>query len=111
MHACGHDAHATIGVGVLHEIANSDISGTLKVFFQPAEEQIGGGKALARSGHLDDVDYLLAIHIGLDHPTGEIVAGIGGFLAVKHMKARVRGDEAHAGGGTNEIANNREGRQ
>lgn len=105
MHACGHDAHATVGVGVLHEIAQSDFGGTLKVFFQPAEEQSGGGKAIARSGHLDDVDYLLAIHVGLDHPTGEVVAGIGGFLAVKHLEARFTGEAAHAGGRPNEGAN------
>ncbi|SNZ12565.1 aminobenzoyl-glutamate utilization protein A [Natronoarchaeum philippinense] len=97
MHACGHDAHATIGLGVLERIADSDFSGTFKLFFQPAEEVIGGGKAMANSGHLDDVDYLLAMHIGLDHPTGEIVAGIDDFLAVSHLTAEFRGESAHAG--------------
>ena len=101
MHACGHDAHATIGVGVLERIAESDFSGTFKVFFQPAEEVIGGGEAVAKSGHLDDVDYLLALHVGLDHPTGEIVAGIDGFLAVSHLDAEFRGEAAHAGGSPN----------
>ncbi len=69
----------------------SDFKGTFKVVFQPAEEQIGGGKAVAESGHLDDVDHLLAIHIGLDHPSGEIVAGIDGFLAVSHFEAEFTG--------------------
>ncbi|RKD95348.1 amidohydrolase [Halopiger aswanensis] len=99
MHACGHDAHATIGVGVLERIANSDdFSGTLKVFFQPAEEVIGGAKSMAESEHVEDVDSLLALHIGLDHPTGEIVAGIDGFLAVRHLEAEFSGEPAHAGG-------------
>ncbi|MFC4544160.1 amidohydrolase [Halosolutus amylolyticus] len=115
MHACGHDAHATIGIGVLERIAESgegldgsrssseqgsdgDFAGTLKVFFQPAEEVIGGGKSMAKSEHLADVDYLLALHIGLDHPTGEIVAGIDGFLAVRHLDATITGESAHAGG-------------
>ncbi|WP_424003412.1 amidohydrolase [Haloarcula salina] len=98
MHACGHDAHATIGLGVLEAIADSDFRGTFKVVFQPAEEVIGGGKAVAESGHLDDVDHLLAIHIGLDHPTGEIVAGVGGFLAVRQFEATFTGESAHAGG-------------
>ena len=96
MHACGHDAHATIGIGVLEAIAESDFSGTLKVFFQPAEEVIGGGKAIAESGHLDDVDYLLALHVGLDHPTGTIVAGIDDFLAVTQFLAEFHGEAAHA---------------
>ncbi|ELZ26069.1 amidohydrolase [Halogeometricum pallidum JCM 14848] len=97
MHACGHDAHATIGVGVLDAVAESDFAGTLKVFFQPGEEQIAGGKAMAKSGHLDDVDYLLAVHVGLDHPSGEIVAGVNGFLAVSHFEATFTGAPAHAG--------------
>lgn len=98
MHACGHDAHATIGVGVLEAIADSDFAGTLKVIFQPAEEVIGGGRAIAESGHLDDIDALLAIHIGLDHPTGEVVAGIEGMFAVSNFRAEFAGESAHAGG-------------
>ncbi|WP_121821885.1 amidohydrolase [Halostella salina] len=97
MHACGHDAHAAIGVGVLERVAESDFSGTFKVLFQPAEEVIGGGKAMAESGHVDDVDYLLAVHVGLDHPTGEVVAGIDGFLAVEHFDVTFTGESAHAG--------------
>jgi len=98
MHACGHDAHTTIGIGVLERIAASDFRGTLKLFFQPAEEVVGGGKSMAKSEHIEDVDHLLAIHIGLDHPTGEIVAGIDGFLAVRHLEAEFTGESAHAGG-------------
>ncbi|MCG1002378.1 MULTISPECIES: amidohydrolase [Halobacterium] len=97
MHACGHDGHAAIGVGVLEAVANSDFQGTFKVVFQPAEERVGGGKAVAESGHLDDVDYLYAVHLGLDHPTGEVVAGIDGFLAVSHLLAEFEGEPAHAG--------------
>ncbi|WP_248896700.1 amidohydrolase [Haloplanus halobius] len=98
MHACGHDAHATIGVGVIDAIAESDFQGTLKVFFQPSEEAVSGGEPMAKGGHLDDVDYLLALHVGLDHPTGEVVAGVDGFLAVSHFDASFSGDSAHAGG-------------
>ncbi len=105
MHACGHDAHATVGIGVLEAIAESDFSGTLKLFFQPAEEVIGGGKAMAERGHLEDVEYLLAVHVGLDHPTGEIVAGIDGFLAVSHLEATFTGESAHAGASPEEGRN------
>ncbi|MFB6268354.1 MAG: amidohydrolase [Halobacterium sp.] len=97
MHACGHDGHITVGIGVLEAVAASDFEGTLKVFFQPAEERVGGGKAVAESGHLDDVDYLYAVHLGLDHPTGEVVAGVDDFLAVSHVLAEFEGESAHAG--------------
>jgi aminobenzoyl-glutamate utilization protein A len=97
MHACGHDAHTTIGIGVLEAIKDSEFAGTLKLFFQPAEEVVGGGKPMAESGHLDDVDYLLAVHVGLDHPTGEVVAGIDGFLAVTGFDVTFTGAPAHAG--------------
>ncbi len=97
MHACGHDAHATIGLGVLEAVKDGSFTGTLKVFFQPAEEVIGGGRPMAESGHLDDVDYLFAIHVGLGYPTGEIVAGIGDFLAVTQFYAAFEGRPGHAG--------------
>ncbi|MEA1930512.1 MAG: amidohydrolase [Euryarchaeota archaeon] len=97
MHACGHDAHATIGLGVLDAILESDFSGTFKLIFQPSEEQISGGKPMADSGIIDDVDYLLALHIGLDHPSGQVVAGIDDFLAVTQFRAEFAGESAHAG--------------
>jgi aminobenzoyl-glutamate utilization protein A len=98
MHACGHDAHAAVGVGVLDAVAASDFAGTLKVYFQPSEETVAGGEPLAEGGHLDDVDFLLALHLGFDHPTGEVVAGMGGFLAVSQFRAEFTGAAAHAGG-------------
>ena len=124
MHACGHDAHAAIGIGVLDAIIEttnldaekthqetsetavdegiigdntSEFTGTLKIFFQPGEEQIVGGKPMAASGRLDDIDALFAVHIGLDHPSGEVVAGIDNFLAVSHFEAEFTGMPAHAG--------------
>jgi aminobenzoyl-glutamate utilization protein A len=97
MHACGHDAHATIGIGVVDAIIESDFHGTLKVVFQPSEEVIAGGEPVVAGGHLDDVDYLLAVHVGLDHPSGEVVAGVDGFLAVNHLSIEFRGESSHAG--------------
>ena len=105
MHACGHDGHATIGVGVLERVAESDFDGTFKLFVQPAEEVLGGGKALANGPHVEDVDYLLGLHLGLDHPTGEVVAGIDRALAMARFRAAFEGESAHAGIAPNEGRN------
>ncbi|GAB7090494.1 M20 family metallo-hydrolase [Halorubrum luteum] len=105
MHACGHDAHPTIALGVLEAVKESDFSGRFVVFFQPAEEIAGGGKALTEGGFVDEVDYLFAFHLGLDHPTGTVVAGAVKPLAMAHITATFEGASAHAGkdpsGGTN----------
>ena len=102
MHACGHDIHMTWGLAVLEAIAESDFEGRLVVFFQPAEETGGGGHPMAESAYADDLDYLLAVHVGLDHPTGEVVAGIEKPLAMAHLDATIEGTSAHAGKAPNE---------
>jgi aminobenzoyl-glutamate utilization protein A len=98
MHACGHDGHAAIGVGVLEAVKASDFEGTLKVFFQPAEETGAGAASIVGSGHLADVDSLLAVHLGLDEETGTVIPGVNSFLAVSGFTAEFRGEPAHAGG-------------
>ncbi|NIC00802.1 amidohydrolase [Halobacterium sp. R2-5] len=105
MHACGHDGHMTIGVGVVEAVKESDFAGTLTVFFQPAEEASGGGKPMAESEHVEGIDYLFAVHLGLGHPTGEVVGGIRKPLAMCHVEATFRGESAHAGKAPNEGRN------
>ena len=105
MHACGHDAHIAIGLGTLEAVKESDFTGTFKVFFQPAEEISGGGRAMAQGGYLDDVEYLLAVHIGLDNPTGTVVAGMEKPLAMSHLTVTFEGASAHAGTAPNAGAN------
>ena len=105
MHACGHDAHMAIGLGVLEAVKASDFEGRFTVLFQPAEEIGGGGKPMAESEHVEGVDYLLAVHLGLDHPSGEVVGGTIEQLAVSNLRVGFRGRSAHAGKEPNEGAN------
>jgi aminobenzoyl-glutamate utilization protein A len=97
MHACGHDAHMTWGLATLEAVKKSDFEGRLVVFFQPAEEVSGGGHPMAKSEYAADLDYLFAVHVGLDHPTGTVVAGIEKPLAMCHLDVELEGTSAHAG--------------
>jgi len=102
MHACGHDAHMTWGLATLDAVKRSDFSGRLVAFFQPAEEVSGGGHPMAESDYAADIDFFFAVHVGLDHPTGEVVAGIERPLAMCHLDVGIEGTSAHAGKAPNE---------
>ena len=102
MHACGHDGHAAIGLGVAHILAahRDALHGTVKLIFQPAEEGVRGAYAIVENGWLDDVDVLLASHIA---PTGQaddgdVTVGTWGSLATTKYDAVFTGRAAHAGG-------------
>jgi aminobenzoyl-glutamate utilization protein A len=99
MHACGHDAHAAIGVGlarVLTEI-REDLAGTVKVLFQPAEEGGRGALPMVEAGAVDDVDDFIAIHIGMGAPSGKLMTRVDGHLASAKFDVRFDGASAHAG--------------
>lgn len=106
MHACGHDGHTAIGLGLARELDESDgFDGTLKLFFQPAEEGGRGGKPMSETDHLDDVDHLLALHLGLGLDTGTVVASYERPLANAKLDVTFEGEPAHAGGRPNEGRN------
>ena len=99
MHACGHDGHTAIGVGIARELDdNGGFDGTLKLFFQPAEEGGRGGKPMSETDHLDDVDRMLALHLGLGEETGTVVAGYDRPLSNAKLDVSFYGEPAHAGG-------------
>ncbi|PSW03779.1 amidohydrolase [Photobacterium lipolyticum] len=98
-HACGHDAHASIGLGLAEVLAENKekLSGKIKLLFQPAEEGCRAGKAIAESGWLDDVDYFFAAHIGMNVPSGTLVCDPQHFLCSSKFDLHFKGKPAHAG--------------
>lgn len=100
MHACGHDAHTSIGLGLATLLAKKqeELNGVIKLIFQPAEEGTRGAKAMARAGVVDDTDYFIASHIGTGVPQHHFVAANNGFLATTKLNISFTGKAAHAGG-------------
>lgn len=97
MHACAHDGHTTIGLGLAEKLADGDFSGTVKLIFQPAEEGVRGAYSIVQKGIVDDVDYIFCHHLGVGVPLGEIHGGSHGFLATTKMLAHFHGVSSHAG--------------
>ncbi len=100
MHACAHDGHTTIGLGLAHLLMQyrEQLNGTIKLIFQPAEEGTRGARAMVAAGALDGVDYFTAIHIGTGVPAGTVICGSDNFMATTKFDVRFTGVAAHAGG-------------
>jgi aminobenzoyl-glutamate utilization protein A len=107
MHACGHDGHTAIGLGVAEVLATlkDRLRGTVILVFQPAEEGVRGAKAMVSAGVVDDVDYMLGLHLYSGWPMGDLVGGRSGYLTTTKFDAIITGAPSHAGGRPHEGKN------
>ena len=105
MHACGHDSHMAILMGVAEILSTmkKDLKGTVKFIFQPAEEgspkgEEGGAELMVKEGVLENpkVDVIFGLHISAQTPLGRITYRPGGLMAsVNDMRIVVKGRQAH----------------
>jgi amidohydrolase len=101
MHACGHDGHVAIGMGVASLLARRrrELRGAVKCVFQPAEEGLGGAERMIAAGLLENPspDVVLGLHILSTEPSGLVMAGDGPVMAAAdRFSLRVQGRGGHA---------------
>ena len=104
MHACGHDTHVAILMGVAQILSeNNDFAGTVKFIFQPAEEgpppgEEGGASLMVKEGVLKnpDVEAIFGLHISSGTDVGKINYKPGGALAsAQRFVIKVKGKQTH----------------
>ena len=105
MHACGHDSHVAILMGVAEILSGmqKELKGTVKFIFQPAEEgapkgEEGGAELMVKEGALNNpkVDVIFGLHINAQLEVGKITYRPGGmFAGVGDMKITVKGKSSH----------------
>jgi aminobenzoyl-glutamate utilization protein A len=98
-HMCGHDIHMATGLLLAKYFADNrkTLKGTVKLLFQPNEENLSGAAAMIEKGAVDDLDYLVGGHVGLAlKETGQICFNIHSFMALSRFEVTFTGRPTHA---------------
>lgn len=99
MHACGHDFHMTIALGILTYFVHNPINDNLLFIFQPAEEGPGGAEPMLHSQEMQEwlPDMVFALHIAPEYPVGTIAVKEGLLFAnTSELFIDLKGKGGHA---------------
>lgn len=99
MHACGHDFHMSIALGVLTFFVENPIQDDVVFVFQPAEEGPGGAEAMLKSAEMQEwmPDMIFALHIAPEYPVGTIAVKEGLLFAnTSELFIDLKGKGGHA---------------
>jgi amidohydrolase len=99
MHACGHDAHTSIGLGaamILSELKN-ELNGEVRFLFQPSEEKVpGGAPFMIEDGALDGVDEIYGLHVIAQNDAGTVGFYPGEMMALAdELYFTIKGKSGH----------------
>lgn len=108
MHACGHDIHMSVLLGLARALKTigSELHGSVKLFFQPAEETVGGAERMIKEGCLENphVDAVLGLHVNADIEAGKIGLKYGKMYAGSDMiTITVIGEQTHGASPNNGV--------
>jgi len=96
MHACGHDLHISIGLGVAKIIKDLKLNFGTRIIFQPAEEIASGAKWMIQDGATQGLTHILGVHVYPDLSVGTIGIREGSLTAAAgELKVEIKGKSGH----------------
>lgn len=98
MHACGHDGHTAIALGIIRILNQhrDELDGCIKFIFEPAEETTGGAPIMIREGVLENVEAMIGLHVDEECEVGKVRVNYGAAMAASNpFKVRIKGKGGH----------------